>query len=177
MGLDMWLEKRPRRKQSLELPENVDNKTALMISPLSEEREEIGYWRKANAIHRWFVNKVQDGIDDCKYHHEVTRETLEELLNVCQAIVDNVELKEGFHAVGSEVDENGTTIIDMVEEKYLENVDIAIALLPTQGGFFFGNTDYDDWYLQSIQNTIGIVTKALTTTNFEKEMIYYCASW
>jgi hypothetical protein len=24
----------------------------------------VGYWRKANAIHRWFVEHVQDGNDD-----------------------------------------------------------------------------------------------------------------
>jgi len=26
--------------------------------------EEVGYWRKANAIHGWFVDHVQDGEDD-----------------------------------------------------------------------------------------------------------------
>ena len=42
--------------------------------------ERVGYWRKANQIHNWFVNRVQDGIDDCEYHHECTKEILEELL-------------------------------------------------------------------------------------------------
>ena len=27
--------------------------------------EMVGYWRKQNAIHNWFVENVQDGIDDC----------------------------------------------------------------------------------------------------------------
>ena len=29
-------------------------------------RTEAGYWRKANQIHGWFVNKCQDGVDDCQ---------------------------------------------------------------------------------------------------------------
>lgn len=28
--------------------------------------KEIGYWRKANHIHKWFVDCVQDGEDDCE---------------------------------------------------------------------------------------------------------------
>lgn len=178
MGLDMYLERMPRRKQALELPENVEtSRTALMINPAYVETEEIGYWRKANAIHKWFVDKVQDGIDDCEYHHEVTKEILEELLTTCQRIVDNVELKEGFHAVGSETDENGNLIIDMEEGKYIEDLEVVQELLPTQGGFFFGNTSYDESYMNKIKNTIEIVSDALETTDFENEVIYYCSSW
>ena len=35
----------------------------------------IGYWRKANHIHRWFVLNVQNNEDDCK-EHDVTLEQL-----------------------------------------------------------------------------------------------------
>lgn len=54
--------------------------------------EEVGYWRKANQIHNWFVENVQDGIDDCSYHNEVTKEILEELLDICQRVLDGCEL-------------------------------------------------------------------------------------
>ena len=29
------------------------------------EDNQIASWRKANAIHKWFVDNVQDGVDDC----------------------------------------------------------------------------------------------------------------
>lgn len=45
--------------------------------------DQVGYWRKANHIHNWFVENVQDGEDDCRYHGEVTKEDLEELLVSC----------------------------------------------------------------------------------------------
>lgn len=108
-------------------------------------KEEVGYWRKANAIHKWFVDNVQDGIDDCDYHREVTKEDLEELRDVCKAV--------------------------------LEKPSRAKNLLPTQGGFFFGSTEHDEWYIESLKNTIEICEQALATTDFEKQMIYYVSSW
>ena len=43
------------------------------------------YWRKANAIHKWFVDNVQDGEDDCQ-ECEVTQEQLAELANLCRKV-------------------------------------------------------------------------------------------
>ena len=51
------------------------------------------------------------------------------------------------------------------------------ALLPTQGGFFFGGTEYDNWYMRGVEDTIDILTRVLETTDFEKEMVYYVSSW
>jgi len=39
---------------------------------------EAMYWRKANAIHKWFVDNVQEGTDDCG-NYSVSKEQLEEL--------------------------------------------------------------------------------------------------
>jgi hypothetical protein len=44
----------------------------------SEVIEEVMYWRKANQIHKWFVDNVQDGVDDCK-EYWVSEEKLQEL--------------------------------------------------------------------------------------------------
>lgn len=38
--------------------------------------------------------------------------------------------------------------------KTITNAEEIAELLPTQGGFFFGSTDYDEWYLDDIDNTI-----------------------
>lgn len=45
----------------------------------------VAYWRKANAIHQWFVDNCQDGEDDCKEYY-VGRESLHELLKLCQEV-------------------------------------------------------------------------------------------
>lgn len=46
----------------------------------------IGYWRKANAIHAWFVKNVQWGEDDCK-KYSLWLEDLNDLLRVCGKIL------------------------------------------------------------------------------------------
>ena len=107
--------------------------------------EQVGYWRKANAIHRWFVKNVQDGEDDCSYHREVTKEDLEKLAGDCREV--------------------------------LRNLDLAEDILPTTAGFFFGGTEYDEWYVRDLRTTIDIIEDVLKTTDFDKEMIYYVSSW
>lgn len=51
--------------------------------------EQVGYWRKENAIHQWFVDHVQDEKDDCNYHHEVNKDTINKLLDICYEIKRN----------------------------------------------------------------------------------------
>lgn len=138
--------------------------------------ENIGYWRKANHIHNWFVEHVQNGIDDCEYHNEVTKEILEELLKTCQTVLDNSELINGKIENGARI-ENGKWVPIMEDGKYIKDSSVAEELLPTQSGFFFGSTDYDEWYLNDIKETIKICKNALATTDFDKQAIYYCSSW
>ena len=139
--------------------------------------EEIGYWRKANEIHNWFVEHVQDGVDDCCYHEEVTKEVLEELLAICQKVLANCELVEGKITNGYTFDANGNKVYNFVDGKYVKDPSTAMELLPTTSGFFFGNTEYDEYYVQDIEDTIEICKKALETTDFETQMIFYVSSW
>jgi hypothetical protein len=46
------------------------------------------YWRKANQIHQWFVKNVQDGEDDCG-EYPVSRENLQNLVEVCKKVLEN----------------------------------------------------------------------------------------
>ena len=144
--------------------------------PYKSITEEVGYWRKANQIHSFFVDKVQDGEDDCDYHHEVTKEVLEELLDTCETVLASCELVNGKINNGYRF-ENGKEIPIMEDGKYIKDPSVAMELLPTISGFFFGGTDYDEYYVDDIKNTIDIITKVLETTDFEKEMVYYVSSW
>lgn len=57
--------------------------------------EEIGYWRKANHIHNWFVQNIQNGVDNCKPHY-VEKEDLVDLLGICRKVVENPSLGESL---------------------------------------------------------------------------------
>jgi len=89
MGLDMYLNKKhyignkwkePKDQVKLGLPFIKDAR-------VSEITEQVGYWRKANQIHKWFVDNVQDGNDDCKEYY-VSREKLQELLDLVIRVLE-----------------------------------------------------------------------------------------
>ena len=48
----------------------------------------VAYWRKANAIHGWFVQNVQEGKDECQKSY-VTRDQLKELIRVCKCVQED----------------------------------------------------------------------------------------
>ena len=79
--------------------------------------------------------------------------------------------------------ENGKTFANdqwcpiYIEGETISNPNIAKNLLPTQEGFFFGGTNYDQWYMNDITATIDILQKVLDETDFDREMIVYCSSW
>ena len=54
--------------------------------PTSSVSFKVGYWRKANAIHAWFVKHCQAGVDDCN-SYSVSREDLIYLKDSCTAVL------------------------------------------------------------------------------------------
>lgn len=135
---------------------------------------EAGYWRKANHIHSWFVENVQDGVDDCgKYW--VSREKLEGLLALCKEVKEKSKMKKDMVSEGW-MNSPETGIINVKSEgEIIKNTQIAEKLLPTQSGFFFGSTGYDQYYIRMIERTIEIIEKCL---NLPKGwMFYYQSSW
>lgn len=58
-------------------------------------------------------------------------------------------------------------------KKVLDNHRLARVLLPTSSGFFFGSTDYDDWYYEDLEDTVRMVDEVLNTTDFDTEEVAY----
>jgi hypothetical protein len=67
--------------------------------------------------------------------------------------------------------------------KIKANPILAPELLPTQEGFFFGNTDYEECYWDDIELTIEILNVVLADTEerngktYLRGDIYYQSSW
>lgn len=138
--------------------------------------EQVGYWKKSNQIHRWFIENVQDGDDDCKYHHECTKEILEDLLDTCKTVLNSCVTTYGKVHNGDKGTPNG---LEPIYEDGQVVIDSSVAeeLLPSCSGFFFGGTDYDQYYIADIVETIKILEEVLKTTDFTKEMVFYRSSW
>lgn len=134
MGLDMYLEKRTdvrlwnfqKEEEQFEVIVKKGGVTYPKINPKNVTTivEEVGYWRKANQIHRWFVENVQDGVDNCGEYF-VPISTLEKLLELCLAVKLNPEQAESLLPVGSGFFFGG----DEYDEWYFDKIEYTIELL------------------------------------------------
>lgn len=150
MGLDMYLEARKFVSGYSHRPideqneyENVLELAGLTRADFSEEASPfayielgVGYWRKANAIHQWFVMNVQNGEDNCQKSF-LEREKLAELLDTCKQVKADHSLaeellppQEGFFFGGTEIDEN-----------YFYDIDNTISQLEK----LLNNPKFDEW--------------------------------
>ena len=87
MGLDMYLNAKQFTSKEYFRPELYSKLVQHAPFALDHATLEVNvaYWRKVNAVHRWFVINVQNSNDDCGEYH-VTREKLQELLDICKLI-------------------------------------------------------------------------------------------
>lgn len=90
MGLDMYLNaKRFLWHNESELADKLtENFPELGEARVKEVVAEAMYWRKSNAIHKWFVDNVQAGVDDCG-NYDVSREQLQSLLSVITEVLED----------------------------------------------------------------------------------------
>lgn len=109
----------------------------------AEVKLQVAYWRKANQVHKFFVDECADGKDECQDTY-VDRDHLQDLLNRCETVMKD-------HSRAEE-------------------------LLPAQSGFFFGSTEYDEWYYQDLEHTIPLLKKILKDAPKDWEFEYH-ASW
>lgn len=127
MGLDMML----YRRQFLRTDEawkNTDKVTLIrngesvvLINP-KYLTEEVAYWRKANHIHKWFVDNVQGGVDDCK-EYEISVNQLRELVGLCKAVLNVPEDAENILPPQSGFFFGSTAIDDYYYEDLRSTID------------------------------------------------------
>jgi len=119
MGLDMYLNAsrylsdyneadKQKKEQLFKLFPELKAYTA---QATKEVTVEVGYWRKANAIHNWFVHNVQNGEDNCAKYN-VHPDHLMKLKSLCEQVLADhnlaVELLPptgGFFFGSTEIDE------------------------------------------------------------------------
>ncbi len=105
---------------------------------------ELMYLRKVNSIHTWFVENVQNNIDDCKEYY-VTEENLKSLYDIiCEVLKNHKKAQE---------------------------------LLPTKSGFFFGSTEYGEYYFKDLKDTKEGLEKIFANEELKDFSIYYHSSW
>lgn len=111
------------------------------------KNEEIYYWRKCNQVHDWFIRNGN----------------LDEDFNFSDpSLIIDKDLARKF------IDELKIVI---------ENHDKAEELFPTASGFFWGNTDYDEWYFENLKNTYTKLIGEFVETDWDNEHWEYICWW
>ncbi len=144
MGLDMYLVKKMYVGNKEREKLKISGISGINPAKVNEITEEGMYWRKANAIHKWFVDNVQDGKDDCKEYY-----------------VDEEQLKK----------------LSALVDKVLADHSLAKELLPAQEGYFFGGTEYDEYYFKDLEDTKKGLEEILSDNNKGNFEYYYHSSW
>lgn len=107
------------------------------------------YWRKANAIHAWFVDNCQGGVDECQESDPIDVEQLMYLRHLCEQ--DAKAYADG-----------------RVEE---------LTLIP-RSGFFFGSTDIDEWWALDLAETVAAIDRVVPVAIAAKGVTFtYHSSW
>ena len=173
MGLDMYLEirrdeyvshytksKTLKKEWSKFIKENGPGLVSEAPRMVSRKTTwEVGYWRKANQIHNWFLEhcgprdyETGEVIDDCR-SIEIPVDSLEQLLEECKMVLADHSLAQVY--------------------------------LPAQSGFFFGSTDYDEYYFEDLEDTVKILEPVIEFMHNIKDKcksndwydVIYTASW
>ena len=143
---------------------------------------EVGYWRKANAIHNWFVENCQGGVDECQITY-VSLEELQYLLDDCKKVMEVAQIDSGQPVQsGATYHGDGTVEHHITTGRAILNGSEVAQILPSRSGFFFGSTDYDEWYIRDIERTIEILEKVIAEDEEARENhifyeYYYQSSW
>ena len=164
MGLDMYFYARkttyksfskwdtPESTKEVNYPEDLKTFSDYIYdrnfkSVQTETIYQIGYFRKFNALHSYIVKTFADGIDNCQ---------------------DIILYKEDVEQIKK--------VLDDILNAH-QRVEKAKEILPTQSGFFFGGTDYDEFYFEDVKVAADLMQNLLDNFDFEKYQLIYEASW
>ncbi len=180
MGLDMYLTRKiyigaeyEHRKVTGVIDIKIGDKPVhINFNKVSYIEEKAAYWRKCNQIHKWFVDNAQKGEDDCGTY-DVSVEQLQELVDLCKKVIAIAKYEEGDILMSTSYS-GGQETKNYEKGKVIINQEEIHDLLPTQGGFFFGGTSYDEYYIKDLQDTIEQIEPLLEdkTSDFT-----YSSSW
>lgn len=151
MGLDMYLSKRTYVKQ-------WDHQKP-------EEQYEVTVTKGNNRVETIKKERVSYVIEEVAYWRKAN--------HIHQWFVENVQ---GDQDDCGEYDVSREDIQELVKacKEVIANPAQASELLPTQAGFFFGNTEYNEYYFGDLKETIEMLEPLLLEPGDD---FFYRASW
>lgn len=140
------------------------------------EDDEIGYWRKFNALHHLFLEVGGAQLDSNCEEVPLTLENLEYVYGICKKVKDILDAAPKHDSDGKPIAVKDA--LDYEGENYFFSDEVceqAIKLLDPQEGFFWGNTEIDDFYHYKVCSSLPILERAIELAKQGEEIYYY--SW
>lgn len=123
--------------------------------------------------------------DNDEKFNELARQDEEEILywrkaNMIRSwFVNHTALSSDDDGVYIPISRETLELLKQDLEDTLNDYKLATVLFPTSSGFFFGSTDYDEYYWKDLEYTLEEVTKILDEdiVDWDNEVVEYCDSW
>lgn len=174
MGLDMYLyasksinDENVEQIKKLTGTNNLPNGNLI---PSIHIQQLVGYWRKVNAVHGWFVNEIAGGDDECQ-EIQVSKQELENLRDDCIVALANPDRDYQI--------KNTKVLYQLMD--YLNSLETPIEPatytnpVPPVDGFFFGSNELTEYYYSQLEYTIDLITNLLELD--DDFSFHYQASW
>lgn len=146
---------------------------------VKQKRKKLSYFRKVNFLVKFFNDKIVEYCEGTILNGldvPIDKEWCEELLEKCNKVVDKYnELKASYTP-----DTNDNTNLFESQEANDLFAKFASETLPTMAGFFYGSTDYDEWYLNDVKDVIENLKNDIIPEFddlFDNEYIVFNADW
>lgn len=234
MGLDMSLYREVQMEGKMKITDKKLDEVLGGENMRPLVKHEVCYWRKFNALHKYFNDHFNEQDNDNCVNMYMGIEDIRELLNKLEVLRKKVKLVDGWTMSGRTSDrvKKGTEV-DLVDGKKKKVEDLAVGdvikvasercpsgqavvrytvadkddevlcsynyqergkvvdnyklcedELPTEDGFFFGSTDYDEWYLENVDSAIEQLKKVVAEHKklikagvAEYDIDYYYRAW
>ena len=180
MGLDIYFKR--VNKIDFQFAKKKDTQEAYDELQL----EDMGYFRKVNCLLPFFGYE-----DDCSIH-PIEKCQIEDLVSIAKKLLEvydtisyqlhlqQIEVnyyKEIYRDNQEMCDERCKPFLQKMDEIWKPFESVAQEMLPTTTGFFFGSTQYRDYYVADLKDIVEIFTKVLDTTDFDIDQIFMYCWW
>lgn len=157
---------------------------------------QVAYWRKVNFLHFHIVDTYAAGVDDCQEIFLTKGDATKILVKLQRALAicikdTCIEVEPDENGCSYHDKPNGKKILPIIKNDALDNTsdfvgscwrlndavaDEVSMILPTQGGFFFGSTVYDIWYISDVADAVRTF-KSIVNEWDDDAKYWYEASW
>ena len=177
MGLDMYFYAKTKNKVNVENLEDDnyrsfcpwDGEGKVDETNYPEDLKELGDYIYKTNFKSSFIDK-----DEASYYYQIGYFRKFNALHayMVDTLANGVDECQEIEITKDDL----LTLLDKLNKINNDRVEAA-NVLPTQDGFFFGSTNYDEYYFSDVKDAIEMCELFLKYFNFDKYDLIYQASW